>query len=421
MSSESAAVNAVVRAVIFQLKVVGWILGLLFRGFLLWRDSRPVPPVTVRLPDDARFAHTHIVGGSGHGKTQLIQSMIASQDFPRLREGSASVIVIDSHGDLIRTISHLAEFAPDRLGSMSERVVLIDPMDIEHPPCLNLFDFGLDRIKGYSPVEREKLLNGAIALYEYMFGALLGAEMSHRQSVIFRYIARLLMVVPKATIYTLLDFMETPELVRQYLPKLDIATQRFFTTQFLTHAFDATRQQIAARLWGILSTPALARMFSHEKNKLNMFEAMNSGKLILINTSKELLKDDCKLFGRFLIAPISQATQERAALPEASRLSTFVYIDEAQEYFDDSLEEFCNSARKYKVGLVLAHQNLGQLDRRLRDSVMACQMFIKNGDAMPVGALLMFALGVFPSLSCCQRQIRHLAAFLGGAHFRIAA
>ena len=45
-------------------------------------------------------------------------------------------------------------------------------------------------------MEREKLLNGAIALYEYLFGALLGAELTQKQGVIFRYLARLMLTVP---------------------------------------------------------------------------------------------------------------------------------------------------------------------------------------------------------------------------------
>jgi Type IV secretion-system coupling protein DNA-binding domain len=129
---------------------------------------------------------THIVGGSGHGKTQLFQHLIL-RDLDQLRQGRGSIIVIDSQGDMIRTITHLAEFSPAAEDSLAERLVLIDPNDVEHPPCLNLFDFGLDRLDRYSAVEREKLLNGAIALYEYMFGALLGAELSQRQGVIFRY------------------------------------------------------------------------------------------------------------------------------------------------------------------------------------------------------------------------------------------
>jgi hypothetical protein len=59
--------------------------------------------------------------------------------------------------------------------TLSERLVLIDPTDIDNPPALNLFDFGLERLTRYSRLEREKLLNGAIALYEYLFGALRGS------------------------------------------------------------------------------------------------------------------------------------------------------------------------------------------------------------------------------------------------------
>ena len=164
--------------------------------------------VSFQMPFAARFEHMHVVGGSGHGKTQLLQSLILL-DIGHLVEGQGSIVVIDSQGDMIRTILGLAE-----LSQITDRVVLIDPNDIEHPPCLNLFDFGLDRLGRYDPVEREKLINGAIALYEYMFGALLGAELTQRQGVIFRYLARLLMVVPGATIHTLREFMETPEATR---------------------------------------------------------------------------------------------------------------------------------------------------------------------------------------------------------------
>ena len=54
---------------------------------------------------------------------------------------------------------------------------------------------------------------------------------------------------------------------------------------------------------------------------------------MLINTAKDLLKQDgCEIFGRFFIALLVQAVQERAAIPENKRRATFVYIDEAQDY-----------------------------------------------------------------------------------------
>ena len=294
------------------------------------------------------------------------------RDLDALRDGKGSLVVIDSQGDMIRTIMHLAEFSPEADSSLADRLVLIDPNDIEHPPALNLFDFGLDRLERYGLADREKLVNGAIALYEYLFGALLGADLTQRQGVIFRYLARLLMAVPGATVHTLRAFMEEPEAVRPHLPSLDPTSRHFFESQFFSKAFDDTRQQILTRLWGVLSNGVLERMFANEHNKLDLFEAMNRGSVILINTAKDLLKQEgCEILGRFFIALIAQAAQERAAIPDDRRRSTFVYIDEAQDYFDESVEQLLNQARKYKVGLIIAHQNLDQFDQRLRAAVMA--------------------------------------------------
>jgi hypothetical protein len=321
-------------------------------------------PLPFSIPLKSRFEHMHIVGGSGHGKTQLLQHLIL-HDLEPLKQGHGSIIVIDSQGDMIRTILHLSDLA-----SLSDRLILIDPNDIEHPPALNLFDFGLDRLSRYSPVEREKLVNGAVALYEYLFGALLGAELTQKQGVIFRFLARLMMTVPNATIHTLMQFMDDPETTRPYLSKLDSVSLRFFETQFFSKTFNETRQQILTRLWGVISNSVLERMFASKRNQVDLYEAMNRGSLILINTAKDLLKQEgCEILGRFFIALIAQAAQERAAIPENRRRSTFLYIDEAHDYFDESLESLLNTARKYNVGLIIAHQNLDQFEPTLRSTV----------------------------------------------------
>ena len=141
-----------------------------------------------------RFEHMHIVAGTGHGKTQLLQWLIC-EDLADLVEGKASIIVIDSQADLLKNILSLG-----LMKHLKDRIILIDPYDVEHPPALNLFDFGLDRTAKYSLASREQLLNSAVALYEYLFGALLGAELTTRQGMIFRYLARLLLVVEGANI-----------------------------------------------------------------------------------------------------------------------------------------------------------------------------------------------------------------------------
>ena len=113
-------------------------------------------------------------------------------------------------------------------------------------------------------------------------------------------------------------------------------------------------------------------MFTQPKNKLDLFEAMNSGKIIFVSTAKDLLKSEgSQLLGRFFIAMVSQAALERSTIPEHRRNSALVYVDEAQEYFDNSIETILSQARKYHVGLILSHQTLDQLSPRLRSIILA--------------------------------------------------
>ncbi|HUX65752.1 MAG TPA: hypothetical protein VMV42_01260, partial [archaeon] len=323
------------------------------------------------IPFPARFEHTHVVGGTGHGKTQLLQFLI-NHDLVRSMEDGRSVVVIDSQGDLIRTISRLAYFNPGAAESLADRFVLVDPNDVEHPVCLNMFDFNRDRLSGYAPVDREKILNATIELYEYFFGALLGAELTQRQGLIFRYLARLLIEIPDATIHTLRELMEDGERFRPYMEKLTGTARSFYATRFFDRQFNETKKQILTRLWGVMSNTSLERMFSHPKNKVDIFELLNEGKIILINTAKDLLgQEGSAIFGRFFIALIAQAAVQRAALPPHERRSSFVYIDEAQDYFDENISNLLHQARKYRVGLIFAHQNLDQLGTGLRSSVLA--------------------------------------------------
>lgn len=326
-------------------------------------------PVPFHIPEEARFEHCHIVGGTGHGKTQLMQRMIHA-DLAAAQRERRSVVVIDSQGDLINKLMRLALFDPDALDSLADRLVIIDPADIQFPAALNLFDAHLERLQGYRAVDRERVLNGVIELYEVFFGAMLGAELTQKQGVIFRYLARLMVTIPGATIHTLMRLMEDGKPFKPHMEKLEGSARYFFETEFFHPSFAATKKQILKRLWGVLSTPAFERMFAQEANKLDLFEAMNDGKIILVSTAKDLLKSDgSALLGRFFIAMLAQAALERSTIPAEDRTPTFVYVDEAQEYFDDSIETILNQARKYRVGLTLAHQTLDQLSPRLRSAI----------------------------------------------------
>lgn len=322
--------------------------------------------VPFSIPEELRFEHTHMIAGSGHGKTQTLQFHIA-RDLEDVDRGDKSVIVIDSQGDLIRTILKADLVDPDR-------IVLIDPEDILWPVCLNLFSVGQERLAGYDPVERERLTNSIIELYDFVLGSLLSAGMTQKQSVVFRYVTRLMFHIPNATIHTLRELMEPggAEAYREYIDQLSGTAKRFFETEFEGKEFANTKQQVLRRLYGILENQTFERMFSHPQSKLDLFTEMNQGKLILINTSKSLLKEQgTEIFGRFFIALIAQAAQERATIPDWERLPAMVYIDEAQDYFDRNVAIILAQARKYRVGMVLAHQYLGQLEPKLQEAFEA--------------------------------------------------
>lgn len=323
------------------------------------------------IPNRTRFEHHHIVAGSGHGKTQTLQYLIA-KDLEAVERGERTVIVIDSQGDLIRNVSNLKIFAPGQ--PLHDRIVIIDPTDVEYPVSLNLFDVGLERLDAYSQLDRERLTNSILELYDFVLGTLLSAEMTQKQTVIFRYVTRLMLHIPNATIHTLRELMEPNSHIKfaENIAKLEGTARHFFETEFSSKEFEQTKKQVLRRLWGILENQTFERMFSHPRSKLDLFGEMNRGKVILINTAKDLLKETgTEILGRFFIALIAQAAQERATLPANKRMPTFVYVDEAADYFDRNIAIILSQARKYNVGMVLAHQYLGQLDPKLQEAFSA--------------------------------------------------
>ena len=74
----------------------------------------------------------------------------------------------------------------------------------------------------YPMLERERLTNSILELYDFVLGSLLAAEMTQKQSVIFRYVTRLMLHIPDATIHTLRELMEKDSEIRfaEHIAKL---------------------------------------------------------------------------------------------------------------------------------------------------------------------------------------------------------
>ena len=200
--------------------------------------------------------------------------------------------------------------------------------------------------------------------------------MTSRQSTLFGYSLQAMQVIPNATIHTFRQLMEPNGRQRfaSELSKLESRAREFFETQFDAQIFAQTKQQVVARLFAICENRTFDRMLSNPKSKLDLFTEINAGKVILINTAKDLLKQDgTEIFGRFFLALIAQAAQERATLHPSKRLPCYVYIDECQDYLstDSNFTMILEQARKQNVGVVVAHQYLTQLSQKTLDSLYA--------------------------------------------------
>lgn len=323
-------------------------------------------PVPIPIPVDVRFEHTHILGGTGHGKTQLLQLLIVDDLYRALRHRQ-SVVVIDPDGTLIKTLSQTEVFMDDLLG---ERTIFIDPTDPERPIALNLFD--VSSVNAPDERTREAIENNTIELFEYFFDALLGSELTGRQSTLFRYLGLLLMRIPGGNIHTLRELMEDGKQYRPYMEQLEGSARTFFETRFFDKSLAATKQQVLSRLWGVLSNRSLDRVFSATKNSVPFDRALQDGSVIFVHTAKESLGEEgSAVFARMIVALLSQSLMRRAAIPPAERTPTFIYLDEAEGVVDETLVRMLAQVRKYRGAITIAHQHTDQIAAATRAGVFA--------------------------------------------------
>jgi hypothetical protein len=217
---------------------------------------------------------------------------------------------------------------------------------------------------------------GVIETFDYLFSGLLGADLTTKQTVIFRYLARLMLALPEtlgrnATILDLIDLMNDPTPYLPAIASLPPIQRQFFAKDFNLKTFVPTKEQVRYRLNAILENPTLARLFTAPVNRIDLFDEINNGSIILVDTAKDFLKGRSSYFGRIFISLVLQAVFERAAIPEDDRRPAYLIVDEAAEYFDSNIDDLLSQARKYRVGCLFAHQFLDQCSPALRASLAA--------------------------------------------------
>ena len=115
---------------------------------------------------------------------------------------------------------------------------------------------------------------------------------------------------------------------------------------------------------------------------------MDERKILLINLSKGLVGEtNMRLLGSMLTTRIFLAAMSRANLPAAELAkhpSFYFYVDEFQNFANETFAEILSEARKYKLNLVIAHQYIEQMEEEVRDAVFG-----------NVGTTVVFRVGPF--------------------------
>jgi hypothetical protein len=353
-------------------------------------------PITI--PQHSRFEHMIVTGGTGHGKTQLLQTMILND---LIQEPPPSIVVVDSQGQMIEKIARL-ELMKDR------NLIILDPRD---NPTLNVFDINQQRLARYGTEQQEQVHNHTIETFSYLFNSLLGAELTVRQATLFNYVISLMLALPKsmgrnATLLDLVKLMDDPTPYLPAMQSLDDVAKEFFKTDFPSKQYSQTKEQIRYRLQAILGNRTLARLFLAPRNTVDFFTELNKGCVLLVDTNKAFLgAKNSSYLGKIAISLILQAILERAASTQPQR-PVLLFIDEAGEYFDKSIDTFLTEARKQKAGLILAHQYLNQMTQELRASVASnTSIKLAGGVSAQDARAVAFDMRTTPEFLLAQKKL----------------
>ena len=144
---------------------------------------------------------------------------------------------------------------------------------------------------------------------------------------------------------------------------------------------------ITSKLTPFISNDVMRPIIGQQKSAFNVRQAMDEGKILLLNLSKGKLGDiNAYLIGMVLVGKILMAALSRTDMDPKDRKDFFLYIDEFQNFLTDSISAILSEARKYGLDLVVAHQFIGQLpqkgDTLIRDAIFG-----------NVGSMMAFRVG----------------------------
>ncbi len=311
-------------------------------GILLGENLHHGKTLAVRLPNDLRLRHLHVIGASGSGKSTLLIDLIM-QDI----EEGRGVGVLDPHGDLVDEIAGRIQKA--RL----QDAILFDPADTAYPVAWNI-------LEAHSELERTLLASDLVGIFR-RFSTSWGDQMT---SVLGNAVL-VLLENPGSTLLDLREFLVD----RQTRERLLAAVDDPYLLSYFRHEFALAAGKsvgaILTRLDGFLRSKTVRQIVGARESRLDLRSVVDRGQIFLARLSEGAIgEENAGLLGSLLVSKFHQITMSRQEVKREERRPFFLYADECQEFATPSMALLLSGARKYGLGLVLAHQDLRQLEAK---------------------------------------------------------
>lgn len=311
-------------------------------------------PFAVQLTETERLRHVHVLGRTGTGKSSALAGIVRG-----LAERGEGALVADPHGHLCDRI--LAEL-PDEA---RQRVWVIRCGDVDNPVPLN-------PLAEADPVRRDIAIAEVCATFQYLFDkketGIVGPRFHERVGMTLRALAAV-----HGTRASLLDvpFASTDENF------MDVAVahsdddrlKTWWRNNKLEKRSDEHGQVIAwvnSKFGSFSNTAAMRAILGSGANAIDFAQAMDDGRIILLDLSKANLGESAsRLLGYLYLGRVWDAALRRT---RTDRPFT-VIVDEAHTLIAGALTNMLAEGRKFGLSVMLAHQYLEQLDADLRPAV----------------------------------------------------
>lgn len=305
----------------------------------------------VAIDDRSRLQHVYIVGKTGTGKTNLLKNMVR-QDIA----AGAGVAIIDPHGDL-------ADHALGHCTGRAKECIYLDFTDRDALPVLNPFGLDIDS-------EQSRLL-AVEELIEQLVQRSHNEFYGPRFEDMVRLALDTLALDPAERPTSLLD---VPRVLRDKAFRMSLLANADAELRGRWHNVDAMKPTEQAEVinW-VLSkfseleqSDVLRRVLSAGDATVSIANIVNGrGILIARLPEVEIGARASSFLGAMLVTRLARHIVSIASADgdeQKSRQPFYLYVDEFQKFVGAGFEALIPEARKFDLGLVLAHQNTDQLN-----------------------------------------------------------